>query len=203
MRRYEARSRGVFIRKVAYDYVRYGYVRYAFREIPEERELKEIDEKLLRAYDVTFNRMARKRRRENGEGVVSYVRYDRWFVLLATEGRHEAFDRLAWRDIRSCPLQLWGYSIGEKGGSPWVTISARRMKGISRFARKISLGPEYRVRSFLQSVFRLRFPGVVWQEEKLLRRINRRRKKAGLSRIRLERGYRIPKKPALRGVARR
>lgn len=196
MKKYEAITLGEFIRKIAIDYLRYGYFRYVVREIPEGSDCSDIDERILKEYDVTFNRMARKRRRDTGDAVVTYIRYKRFFILLATYGRHEAFDQLAWRDIREFPLQLWGHSIGEKGGTPWVSIGGRRIRGVARYARKISLYPESRVRSFLKSVFCLRFPGVVLQEKKLLFRINQRRKKAGLSRIQVEKRYRIPKKAA-------
>lgn len=194
--RWEAGTLGVFLRKIAYDYLRYGYVHYALREIPEGKDLAAIDDKIRAAYGVTYSWSARAREKAKGRRCVVYIRYGRTFVLLATEGTHEAFDRIVSFDLRTAPLHIRGYTIGMKGGVPWVSVSKERMLQIRREITRRALAPERDVRSLLQEAFRLRFPGVVRQEQKLITHINVKRRKAGKSRIRVEFGYRIPEKAA-------
>ncbi len=186
--RYVAPSLGWFLRKIAIDYVRYGYVQYAIRTIPEEKatpaELRRIDEKLIRLYGVTYHRTTRARRRAKGLANVAYVRYKRWFVLLATDGTHPQFDRVGSNDIRSYALLFCGYFIGLRNGKVYVEIAPWRLKRIRRILVRIALWRAERVYAeFSQVSHSILFPGVVRQKLKLLRFINKKRKRAGLPRI--------------------
>jgi len=42
-----SKSLGIFLSKIAYDYVRYGYYEYVLREILEGKDLDAIDESKL------------------------------------------------------------------------------------------------------------------------------------------------------------
>jgi hypothetical protein len=186
--RYVASSLGWFLRKIAIDYVRYGYVCYAIRSIPEDKatpeELRRIDEKLLRTYGITYHRTTRARRKAKGLANVAYVRYKRWFILLATDGTHPQFDRVGSKDIRTYALLFCGYFIGLRNGKVYVEMAPRRMKRLRRWMLRIALYREPRVYAEFGSISHsILFPGVVRQKLKLLRLINKKRKRAGLPRI--------------------
>lgn len=179
-KKYEAETLGIFLWKVTYHYVKYGYCHYAVREIPEGKDLLVIDEKLLRTYGVTYSRMTRLRRKREGLGNVIYIRYRRWFILLGTDGQHEAFSRIVSRNIQTSPLHFKGYSVGLKGKKPWVMVTPHRMKRIKVIAYGIALHNERKVTDFLRRISPYTFPGVIEQRRQLLTEVNRRRKRAGL-----------------------
>lgn len=179
-KKYEAETLGIFLWKVAYHYVKHGYHMYAVREIPEGKGLDGIDEKIRSAYDVTYCRMTRLRRKKEGLSNVVYIRYRRSFILLGTLGAHESFSRIVKHDINTVPIHFKGYSIGIKGGKPSVMITGDRMKKISAISFCIALHPERKVTAFFRGISLYTFPGVVGQIRVLLFQVNRRRRRAGL-----------------------
>lgn len=186
--RWVAGGLGDFLRKIAYDYARYGYYFYAIREIPEGKELDVVDEKLLSTYGVTYQHMRRKRRGEKGFANVAYIRYGRWFVLLGTEGQHEAFGRICRKDLRQEPLYFGGYTVGFHETKIAVRVSPRRWKRIREVAKRISLHHEGKVHHFFhewlnRKVAPFSFPGVTEQKKQLLQEVNKKRKVAGLPEI--------------------
>ncbi len=84
---YQAKTLGIFLKKVAFDYARYGYTEYALREIPEGKDIGEVEEKLIKQYRVTRCRMERARRKKAGRANVVLLMHRRWFVLLGTQGK--------------------------------------------------------------------------------------------------------------------
>ncbi len=184
---YQAKTLGIFLRKVAFDYARYGYTEYALREIPEGKDVARVGQKLCEEYRVTRCRMTRSRRRKGGQANVALVMYRRWFVLLGTSGTHETYSRIVRRDLKTWPLYFMGYSIGMKGNTPWVMIAPRRWQRIEEIGQEIALHNTEKVHDFfhrfLERVSRLRFPGIIEQKKTLLGKVNERRRKAGLSKI--------------------
>lgn len=182
------RSFGDFLRRIAFDYVRYGYYRYAVRTIPSGKDLLAIDEKLRKTYDITACRMTRTRRRRQGQAIAQYLRWDHTFVLLATEGHHETFEKLRSHDIRHTPLHLGAYSIGLRRGTTvtvHIQVARRVWRQVKRLIRRRELRPHEEVARLIHTLPFFNFPGVVAQKQKLLREVNRRRKRAGLPRITL------------------
>ncbi|BAY08177.1 hypothetical protein [Calothrix sp. NIES-2098] len=192
--KYQVKSLGGLLRKVAIDYLRYGYTRYAVRTIPAHKNAEHIDEKILRAYNVTFCRTTRLRRAKQGNANVVYIRFHHRFILLATEGTHDAFNAIDSLDFRSKPLLIDGYTIGIKGGTPCVMIAPRRYKMIRSHLQAIALFNEARVTEYLRNISPFSFPGIVRQKRRLLCEVNRKRKRAGLSTIKIE--VRFTKKDA-------
>lgn len=185
--RYLAPSLGLFLRKIAIDYVRYGYIHYALITIPERKstpeELSRIDEKILRDYSITYHRTTRAKRKAEGVARIAYVRYKRWLFVLGTDGTPptDHWERTKTFDIREKPLLFCGYHI-YLGGQ--VSISRRRFTNLIKFLSGIALHNERKVGAAFRGVSHsIHFPKVVQQKMKLLNIINNRRKKAGLSRI--------------------
>jgi hypothetical protein len=56
------------------------------------KDIRAVDEKLLRVYGVTYHYTTRAKRRKSGEANVAYVRYKRRFILMAQPGEGEIWN---------------------------------------------------------------------------------------------------------------
>jgi hypothetical protein len=179
--RYEANSLGEMLRKIAIDYVRYGYCRYLLAEMPRTKDVNVIDLKLLKTYGITYCRTRRARRRAKGEAVVAYVRFGHRFILLATDGLHAEVEKQNFKDCRTHPIQLSGYTVGVQGKKPNVQISLKRYRAIRKLLARIALHNEKKLIDFFNRLSPFSFPGILRQKYRLLKMVNTKRKKAGLS----------------------
>ena len=101
MYRYEAISVEGFVQQLAANYVANGYWWYVAGKIPERKDPRAVDEKLLDRYGIGISKWARARRKQSGLGNVQYLRHGRFFVLVATTGEHPVFrEEPTIRDIR-------------------------------------------------------------------------------------------------------
>ena len=98
-------------------YVSSGYLFYVAGTVPAEKVPEAIDRKLIERYGVAISKWARSRRKVAGEANVQYIRFERFFLLLATHGHHDFFlQEASVRDVRTHPIQFAGYSIGYRRG---------------------------------------------------------------------------------------
>lgn len=183
----ESKTLGDFLWRVSIDYIRYGYTRYVLREIPEGKDLEALDQKLIEAYSVSACRVTRHRQRAKGIASVQYVRYRRNFVLLATQGTHEAFDRLCSYDVRTAPLHFEGYSIGLIGERACVRVARRQWRLVEAKVLALAHYDRAKVEAALNTLPYYNFPGVVEQKLKLVKKLNvlRRPKRLPLVRVQL------------------
>lgn len=107
-----------FVQQLAVAYVTHGYWFYVLGQVPEHKAPVAVDRKLIKRYGIAISKWARCRRKKLGLANMQYLRHERFFVLLATKGRHEFFEReaAAIRDIRRVPIKFAGYSIGCRKG---------------------------------------------------------------------------------------
>jgi len=116
--RCEATSVEGFVQQLACNLVNHGYWFYTVGTIPVDKDARMVDEKLIRGYGLELSKWQRARRKAKGDANVSYLRHERFFVLLATEGEHIFYEREGQvRDIRREPIIFEGYSIGCSKGS--------------------------------------------------------------------------------------
>ena len=110
-----------FVQQLAVAYVAHGYYFYVSGFIPEGKNPEAIDKKLLDKYGVRLSKFARHRRKALGQASIQYLRFERFFVLMATHGQHKFFrseqeggegDRV--RDVRRNPIRFAGYSISSR-----------------------------------------------------------------------------------------
>jgi len=116
MYRFVASSVTGFVQQLAVGYVQHGHLFYSTGIIPERKEPAAVDEKLIRRYGLDVSKWTRARQRESGRASVQYIRCGRFFVLIATRGRHDFFEQEDVKDIRRSPIRFAGYSIGFKRG---------------------------------------------------------------------------------------
>ncbi|SPE61808.1 conserved hypothetical protein [Verrucomicrobia bacterium] len=181
-----------FVQQLAVGYIANGHYFYVSGLIPPHKDPVKTDGKILNAYHIDVSKWTRFRRKREGWAGVQYLRYRHFYVIIATHGLHPPFAAEAERlvDIRRCPLQFMGYSIGcrrARGGGEYhasVRISNERYTELKSQFESVVLN---RTVEELVSDFRhLRYEPyapVRVQLFALLRQVNRRRKVAGLEQV--------------------
>jgi len=187
MYRCEATSIEGFIQQLAVSYVGNAYWFYVAGSVPEGKDPRIVDAKLIEKYGIDVSKWTRARQKRAGRANLQYLRFDRFFVLLATKGAHRFFvEEPGIRDVRRHPIRFAGYSVSYRKGRdgtwhPSVRIDAlefRHLKGqlLSR-ALKSSGG------ALAESILGLGFAAyapVRGQYRELFRAINKRRRLASL-----------------------
>lgn len=107
-----------FVQQLAVAYITHGYWFYVMGAIPEGKDPAGVDAKLIDRYGIAISKWARCRRKKQGLANMQYLRHGRFFVLLATKGRHEFFERekAVIRDVRRKSIKFGGYSIACRKG---------------------------------------------------------------------------------------
>jgi len=116
--RCETTSPTGFVQQLVSCYLPHGYWFYVSGCVPEHKDPRIVDEKLLAKYGINLSRSSRARRKLAGIANVHYLRHERFFVLLATHGHHPFYDEEAEniQDVRRVPIKFVGYSISVKKG---------------------------------------------------------------------------------------
>lgn len=192
--RCEAVSVTGFVQQIACTYLRHGYWFYVTGVIPQDKDPRAVDAKLLKKYDIALSESTRGRRKRLGKANLQYLRYRNFFIIMATEGIHqfkvEEADRL--RDIRRVPLKFHGYSISYRRGgrtlegevdSKWhahVEIERERYKEIRDYFLELAKhrSARYLAMLFYEMPYEPYAP-VRRQLLTILRAVNRARKDAG------------------------
>lgn len=186
MYRCEATSVEGFVQQLACNLVNHSYWFYTVGTIPPGKEPKAVDEKLIEGYGLELSKWQRARRKANGHAKVSYLRHERFFVLLATAGEHIFYRREGRiRDIRHEPIVFAGYSIGCSKGSDGryhasVKMHADRFNEFRTYILSLALhrSAEILTREF-QSLQFTPYARVRRQLLRLLREVNEARREAG------------------------
>ena len=178
-----------FVQQLAVGYIVHGYYFYVSGWIPEEKDPLATDAKIIEQYGLDLSRWARCRRRKQGQASVQYLRYARFFVIVATHGEHPFFgaEAGALRDIRLRPIYFKGYSIGCRqargGGDPHASVRLDRSvcQGLKqRFAAAALTRPLAELVREFQGLPYEPYAPVRDQLRTLLRAVNRQRRAAGL-----------------------
>src|SRR4029077_12216609 len=116
--RAEATSVEGFVQQIACCYLRHGYLFYLTGVMPAGKDPRAVDEKLIRKYGIAVSESSRMRRKRAGLANLQYLRHKRFFVLMATKGRHLFFEEEQARiqDFRQVPLRYSGYAISYRRG---------------------------------------------------------------------------------------
>lgn len=116
--RCEATSVEGFIQQLACNYIPHGYWFYVSGFVPDGKDPAAVDCKLTEKYGICVSRQTRARRKLAGSANLHYLRYGRYFVILATHGKHPFFaeENVNIRDLRKVPIKIAGYSVSFKKG---------------------------------------------------------------------------------------
>jgi hypothetical protein len=176
--RCEATSVVGFIQQLAVAYIGRGYFFYVTGEIPERKDPRAVDRRIIEKYGVSIGKTARYRRKTAGLANIQYIRYRQAFVLLATSGKHPFFEeeRKLIRDVREVPIKFGGYAVSYRAGHPHVRIEQARYLELKAYLSDLAI---HRGRDWLGGVFsRLAFEPyapIRVQLHCMLREVNRRR----------------------------
>ena len=178
-----------FLQQLAVAYVANGYWFYVTGRVPDHKDPATVDAKIIRQYGINVSKWTRTRRKRAGQASVQYLRFDRFFVILATHGAHPFFaaEGTRVRDIRRKPLYFMGYTIGcRKGrdGGRWHP-SVRIERGVFRELKErfSEMAVHRSAEELCHELRRLDYEPyapVRNQLRGLFRTISRRRKTAGL-----------------------
>lgn len=187
--RCEATSVAGFVQQLAVGYIAHGYYFYVRGRIPDHKDPVATDHKIIAQYAIEVSKWSRSRRKKGGQASVQYLRYGRFYVILATHGEHPFFAAEAKqvRDFRKNPLYFMGYSIGcrpERGGGR-RHASVRLQKELlqelrAQFQRLAVRWSMERLGHALRALPYELYAPVRDQVRGILRVVNRRRKVAGL-----------------------
>lgn len=182
---YETTSVGAFVQQVAVHCLPHGYRYYVSGFMPEGKDYRAIDKRILAKYEIPPNRFARYRLKKAGKVVIRYLRFERWFLLIASDpwGQHRFFeDEVEIRDVQAVPIRFHGYELTFRDGRVWVRIGERELDIIrERFLRRAvrSRGVS-KLEDEFQSLPYQPYRSVRYQLFGLLDEVNQLRKAAGL-----------------------
>lgn len=189
-----ATSPAGLVQQVAVSYLRHGYWYYVTGQIPESKDPETVDRKLLTKYDIDITERQRAYRKQQGLANMQYIRFERWFILLITDGHHpfKQEEKQQIRDCRRHPIKFSGYSISYRrsgltpagGAEPkWhscVRIDNKTYRELKAYflhhaTRRSS---EWLAQEFANLPF-TRFAPIRRQLLTLLRSVNKNREQAG------------------------
>jgi len=117
--KYEVTSLTGFLQRIATHLLPKGYYFFVQGTLPEGKDPRTLDAKLLAKYDVAKSEGARRWRKSQGLGNVQYVRYQHRWILVATHGDHPIRegegDNL--KDVRRAPIRIGDYVVYVKRGN--------------------------------------------------------------------------------------
>ena len=99
------------VQQVAVSYLRHGYWWYVAGRIPHGKDGAKIDQKLVSKYEIDLSERQRAGRKSRGLANMQYIRFEHWFLLLATAGHHSVKLQEQLHDCRRHPIRFDGYSI--------------------------------------------------------------------------------------------
>lgn len=187
--RYLATSVAGFVQQLAVAYVARGYYFYVTGRIPVGKDPLAVDKKLLDQYEIPMSKWVRAGRKKQGMASVQYLRWGRFFVLIASHGRHPFFESEAAnvRDVREHPIYVEGYSVSCRRGRDGTRfhVSVRIAREVYHAVKRTLNEDAVRCTAerLAQRLHMLRwepYAPVRVQYFGLWRAINRRRKLAGM-----------------------
>lgn len=196
--RAEATSVEGFVQQIACCYLRHGYWFYVAGNVPAGKDARAIDEKLIAKYGIGVSEATRARRKKLGQANLQYLRFERSFVILATQGQHRFFEeeRDAIRDFRKVPLKFAGYSISYRRGGRtrggeadpgWHShVAIEREQYLDLRAHLVELAKHRTAEKVALAIYQLPiepYAPVRRQLLVILREVNRARKAAGFAKI--------------------
>jgi len=183
MYRCEALSVEGFIQQLAVCYVGRGYFFYVTGQVPEHKDPRAIDEKLIQQYDIGRSKWSKWRGyHKHREAKVQYIRYQRFFVILGSYGSHNFRRREARciQDARDTPIKFAGYSVSFRGGHVCVRIEVEREKSLKTELVDRALEPREALEATVYNLPFEPYKPIRQQLLTILREVNRVRSASGL-----------------------
>lgn len=127
----EVQSVDGFVAQVV-NLITHGYRYYFTGTIKPGKDRAALDQRMVANYEADLPKWTRERRKRAGKANLRYLRYEGFFIVLATEGEAPRFwaeDRDRIRDVRNVPLRFEGYSISyRRGGYAKMTTHEKQQR---------------------------------------------------------------------------
>lgn len=192
-----------FVQQLASNILPHGYWFYVTGRVPDGKDPPSVDRKLIEKYGVDCSRQQRARRKLAGAANLHYLRYERFWILLATHGHHRFFlEESNIRDARKSPIHFSGYSLSLKRGNflrkgldQVVAVPDGRMRVRVQIAREryrelrdyfVTMACHRSAETLSRELYLVRFEPyapIRRQLLNILRLVNEHRTRAGFSRI--------------------
>lgn len=179
----EATSIEGFIQQLAVGYVARGYVFYVCGQVPERKDPRGVDLRLIKKYGIAKSKWARARRKRAGFANLQYLRLGRFFVLLSTPGKHPFFEQEAKQilDCRKTPIKHGGYAVSYTGRHVRVRIEREQYNLFKAYFSDLALRRSAKTLERMITTLPFEpYAGVYRQLWGLVRVVNAARKTAGL-----------------------
>ncbi len=178
-----------FVQQVGVAYLARGYWFYVSGRIPPNKDPEHVDQKLIARYGIAVSQKERCRRKRAGLANMQYIRHERFFLMMATHGKHAFFDDEAGqvRDARRLAIRYAGYSLSHRNGRASVRIAPEEYARLKPYF--LELACHRPVESLATELARVRFQPYAPVRVQLLniwRAVNRARKTAGLENVPVE-----------------
>jgi len=174
------------VQQLAVSYVSRGYWHYTTGQISPSKNPREVDEKLIQKYDITPKKWERARRKQQGKANLQYIRFGRFFVLLASEGQHifKERERDQIRDARRNAIKFGGYQIAYRNKHVQVRIDDDTYQQLKAYYTELAFRrrKETLIEQFYAFPFEPYAP-IRRQAFNILRQVNRVRKTAGYEQL--------------------
>ena len=184
--RCEATTVEGFVQQVAVAYVSNGYFFFVAGCVPKDKDPQAVDEKIIGKYDIGISKWAKARRKQAGMANLQYLRFERFFLILATHGRNQFFEEeeKVIRDVRRFPIKFGGYSISFRGGHASVRIEPTEYKMIKAYFLQFALhrNGEWLETEFAKLSYQPYAP-IRGQLAAILRAVNRLRRQIGFAEV--------------------
>jgi hypothetical protein len=185
--RCEATTLEGFLQQLAVCYVGRGYWFYVTGFIHrDDKDPREVDQKLIEKYGIDISKWARARRKRSGTASVQYIRYQRFFVLLATVGYHrfKIDEQANIYDVRTAPITFSNYAVGCRRGHACVRIEREEYLRIKAYFLEIACRrPESQIAAELKALPFEPYAAVLAQYLEIVDAINDVRAQAGMEKI--------------------
>lgn len=177
-----------FVQQLAVSYLSNGYFFFVQGWVPEGKDPKAVDKKLLEKYGIAISKWSRARRKQAGLANMQYIRFGRMFLLMATHGKHKFFEeeKGTIKDARKSPIRAFGYAISHRGGHSHVRIDLNEYKRLK--AHLMGLAKHREATTIEGEFFSVPFEPYAPVRRQLIniwRAVNQLRKESGFAPIRI------------------
>jgi hypothetical protein len=188
--RHLCRSLAETVRKIG-NFVTKGYHFHIWGMVPEGKTGEEIDRTMGRKHPSILLSLPAKRQRfhRHGEARLQYLRFGRWWIILATHG-NGPFWLTEVNNVRkhegknAKPIVFWGYSLSYRNGKFHARIRAEEFKRLKRFFLEVAARWDLAWwKDYLWELPFEPYAPVLRQIGGLVRRVNKVRQTAGLEKI--------------------
>ncbi len=174
------------IQQLAVSYVSRGYWHYTTGHIGRTKDPETVDRKLVEKYDITPKKWVRARRKQMGFANLQYIRFERFFVILATDGEHlfKMREKDQIRDARRNAIHYGGYQVAFRNGHVQIRIDDESYRELKAYY--VDLACRRKKDSLIEEFYRFPFEPyapIRRQAFNILREVNRTRKKAGYEQL--------------------